>query len=47
MRKIYNQEGQNIKVLKIIGAGYELPERVVSTEELETMMNFEKVCQSY
>lgn len=29
-------------VLKIVGAGYSLPDRRVSSEELETMMEFEK-----
>ena len=28
--------------LKIVGAGYSVPKRKVSTEELETMMEFEK-----
>lgn len=31
-----------MKVMKIVGAGYELPERIVSTEELEGMMQFDK-----
>ncbi|MBQ9886952.1 MAG: ketoacyl-ACP synthase III [Lachnospiraceae bacterium] len=31
-----------MKALKIIGAGYELPERRVTSEELETMMQFDK-----